>query len=535
MAEVTVLDPNEPPDTPEAEPAPAQKNRGGRPPGRAQATTRWQRETTPEERAGFFEHTSGLSEVDWENHLLYVYMWSPIVDLTRGGVEKKNRRVYTRHKSEEDIKRDLGSGTYELRLNRIDPLTRRERTDRRIVIGILDYDFPPSIPPGQWLDDPRNADWLWAKPMLEKKYGKPEHERAPANGQPTFLEMMDFMDRRETRHRQAREGEPKEASIDKVIDAVSKAQQVALTSMAPKHEFNIVDVIKLIKDSEKPTGIDPVLSQVLTGLREDLKAAREEAKAEREANRKLLDRIIDGKKEDSNPLSQLDTYTNIFTRMTELAGRGGPRDWKDVIADTVGDVLPKAVELGQFYVTQKQITDRMRPPQRPPAPGAPAAASPPPATAMPPAAVPSPAANPAAPPASTAAAAPDPTAGTAGLEMDINERTQLVNIAILAAQALNLTLKGDEFAEKICDRYGGVAYDDFVAAFDRTQLLAKLKTVPEAWQLLAEHEPRLPEFIEAFYHFADPEQEEPQPEPAQPEPAKPAAKAKKPAAKGKKK
>ena len=167
-----------------------QTNRAGRPPS---LKKRIAQEASEEERSTFFEQTSALTDGEWEHHILYVYQWAPIVDLTKGGLEKKYRRIYTNHRNEEDIKRDLGSGTYQLKLNRTDPKTRKEKTINSIVISILDFEFPPNIPPGAWLDDPRNSDWNWAKPLLEKKFNVRSQGSANGGSAPTWAEMMQFL------------------------------------------------------------------------------------------------------------------------------------------------------------------------------------------------------------------------------------------------------------------------------------------------------------------------------------------------------
>src|SRR5208337_883381 len=148
------------------------------------------REEPDASQESFFEQLSGLTQVDWESHLLYVYQWEPIVDLTKGGKENKYRKLYTAAVSEEQLKKKLGSGTYNLKLNQLNQATRKEKTVRQINVNIFDPDYPPNLPPGGWLDDPRNKEWAWAKPLIEKKWAAPVAAAAPA-GVPEY--MVQFM------------------------------------------------------------------------------------------------------------------------------------------------------------------------------------------------------------------------------------------------------------------------------------------------------------------------------------------------------
>jgi hypothetical protein len=537
MAEAAVLDREiEPaPPFPDATETPGpRKNKPG--PGRPEGSTK---EATEKERVldsrSFDELIKSLTDADWEKHIVYVWRTDPWYDNTNGGIDKKYISRSVQPVTEQTLLEEHGSGSYKVQLNRYTS----PKNDKPIAFArydVLNMKYPPALPPGDWLNHPKNKKWVPWKPLIEQRWADEVARQtktssavassdAAAVGELSKLVMKLI---------EQKTGQPAAASeADKVTSTLVTwaLTQTADTRKAERDENSpskLAELIKAVKELIAPPveakGIDPVLSQVLTGLREDLKSARDDAAKERDRSSKLLERLLDTKKEDSNPLGQLDTILTVFDKVSGVASRGGPRDWKEVVADAVGEVAPKLVELGQAYVTQKAITDRTRPvaprPQAP-TPGASAAASPPPApTTQPTASQPATAAQPATASASTAAA-PDPLT----VEMDINERTQLVHISILMSQALNLALKGDEFAEKICDRFGGLAYDDFVAAFDRALLLDKLKAVPEAWQLLTEHEARLPEFIAAFYHFAD----DPDDEPAKPEPA-PAPAAKKPAA-----
>jgi hypothetical protein len=102
--------------------------------------------------------------------------------------------------------------------------------------------------------------------------------------------------------------------------------------------------------------------------------------------------------------------------------------------------------------------------------------------------------------------------------MDTMQRSMLINVAQLAAQALNLSLTGDQFAEQILYKFGQMVYDQFITNVPQDQLLPLVKSIPEAWQALAPFEAQLPEFIESFYSLPEQEDEDEPKSISQPEP-----------------
>ena len=115
----------------------------------------------------FFERIAKIAPKDWGTRAkIKVYRLAPVI----------NRLVNAEHKfvcmygnpgdpplTEEQLKVDHGSGKYRLYLNYKAPSSDEKEIDR-VDIDILDSSFPPKIPPGEWMDDPRNKTWAWAKP-----------------------------------------------------------------------------------------------------------------------------------------------------------------------------------------------------------------------------------------------------------------------------------------------------------------------------------------------------------------------------------
>jgi hypothetical protein len=462
-------------------------------------------EASDQERQAFMEQTAGFSSDDWQRTLVYVYQWAPSVDLTRGGRDPKYRKIFTRHMSEEDIKRSLGSGTYELKLNQINPQG-KEKTINRIVISIMDYDFPPNIPPGPWLDDPKNADWLWAKPLLEAKYKTSSSGNAPTqsvSSGPTWGEMIQFM--REERRPDAAPN-AKDQLMTSVIGVLPALLQQQNTASDPS---KVIEAMVKVKEmmAPPPTKEDNAL---LTFVLAQLTRLQE-------SNDKLMTLLLTQKATENkapDPLTQVETMTKIITAVSAFTQPPAPREpWQEVVSE----LGPKVLQLGENIVGTIGMQNRMRaapPPPRPVPQTQPAGMQPPP---------------PPVPPAAQVATAPNPeeqpTPQTEGPQMDTMQRTMLVNVAQLASQALNLSLTGDQFAEQVCYKFGQIVYDQFCGSVTQEALLPAFKSIPEAWQFLAPFEPHLPEFIASFYGFAEVPDELPDDAPPVPEVVKPNGKA----------
>lgn len=495
MAQAVVLDDEttaQEESTPEELEGQEQKRGRGRPPGTRQPK-RWERESTSEEKIGFMEYTSGLTQVDWEDHILYVYQWAPVIDLTRGGLEKKYRKVYTQHRSEEDIKRDLGSGTYELRLNKTDRKSRKEKTIDRVVISIMDYDFPPNIPPGAWLDDSRNADWIWAKPLLEKKFSSVPK---PGDGNMNMAEVLRFLEAQQKRNGDATG--PKEQLMSSVIAILPQLLQQQNSAQDPS---KLIDAIAKMKDitavKSETDGLLPMLLKLVLEPKADpmLPFILKQLEMMQTANTELMKQMMAMKSEAAkpqDPINMVDTMLSLVTKVQGIVQPAAPLEpWQQIVSEG----LPGLIDLGKSYFTSRAMYENAKRPQQ--------QTQAKPVTTQP-----------------QVAAQPNPpqiidtTAQTVSEEqngMDQMEKQNLVLIANLAAQALNLGLSGAQFADQMVFKFGEAAYNHFTQTFPKDGLIAKFKAVPEVWGIIGAFEAQLPQFVEDFY--APPEEEEPEPEP----------------------
>lgn len=481
--------------------------RGGRPKG-SYSSNRFgpTRDEEPDQQQSFWDYLTGLSSVDWEAHMLYVYMWDPIVDLTKGGRETKYRKRYTSAVNEESLKREIGSGTYQLKLNRLDQQTRREKTIKELVVNIFDPDFPPNLPPGGWLDDPRNKEWAWAKPILEKRWAVNNAPAQSNDGVPAY--MVQFMNevRSELNRRTDLNPSAKDQLMSSVVTILPQLLQQQNNANDPA---KIIEALSRVKDIVAPPAPTPqdntLLTFVMTQLTELQKSHNE-----------LIKAMLNQKQEATkapDPLQQVKTMAELITTVSGIVQPAAPKEpWQTVVED----LGPKALDVAQNFVTSMAMRNaamnRPAPPQARPA-------------AVPVVTQPNPAAVPVPVQPEPVATHPVPEnpAPDSPNSPGAAERPMLFQIAVLASNALNLGMEGDHFADQICYKFGTSAYDQFIATVPKDALLPKLQQVPEAWQLLQPFEALLPSFIDSFYAYAEQTSEdnpknisEPAPEPVKP-------------------
>jgi hypothetical protein len=128
-----------------------------------------------------------VSKADWGARAnIYLYRVEPMIDRTRSG-ENKFVNVYAEPVSEDRIMADYGSGRYKLILNFRKPGAETGDLIDSMYMDILNMKYPPKIPLGEWVDDPRNKKWAWAK---EAGQGPVIQQQAPATGVETFVDVL---------------------------------------------------------------------------------------------------------------------------------------------------------------------------------------------------------------------------------------------------------------------------------------------------------------------------------------------------------
>jgi hypothetical protein len=156
MAEAAVLEPTKGPargkKRPNQKTKPASRPRAGAKPDQIPRTVT------------FFARVAQIDKEDWGSRAsMSLYRLEPIIDRLRGS-EKKHIAKYEEPIDENRIKLDYGSGRYRLYLNFKMPGAHEGKELDAIEFDILDMNYPPKVPYGEWVDDQRNRKWAWAKP-----------------------------------------------------------------------------------------------------------------------------------------------------------------------------------------------------------------------------------------------------------------------------------------------------------------------------------------------------------------------------------
>lgn len=131
----------------------------------------------------FMQQQGKISKEDWGPRAnIYLYRVEPVIDRTRGG-DKKYIMCYQEPLNEDKILADHGSGRYKAVLNFKKPAANQGDEIDSYYFDILNLQYPPKIPQGEWTDDPRNRRWAWAK----QKEPTPAPQPAP---QTDFVEAL---------------------------------------------------------------------------------------------------------------------------------------------------------------------------------------------------------------------------------------------------------------------------------------------------------------------------------------------------------
>lgn len=114
----------------------------------------------------FFDYMKSFPPEDWREILnVYLFRTAPITDRVKTGNFKYIQK-YFQPPTQEQVMKEFGSGGYKMMFNWYNATSRKTTLIREGNFDIENMDFPPKVPLGEWIDDERNKQWLWAKPAL---------------------------------------------------------------------------------------------------------------------------------------------------------------------------------------------------------------------------------------------------------------------------------------------------------------------------------------------------------------------------------
>jgi hypothetical protein len=333
--------------------------------GQPAGTVRTEPKTPPPGEEGgedpdFFEWLKTLARADWDEQLfMYLYRTAPQIDLGKKGEWKIER--YARPVTSQEIMESHGSGGYKILLDRWNPVTNHTTIVRQHYFTIVNMNYPPKVPFGQWLDKPENKSWLWAKPVLEKQLnGQPG--QAITGDAAMFRAAVDAV--KELRPEVSNEDQTTLTRM--VIDTMKDAHKQMLEQANPSQTLELVNTIVTAvsgKGADASAGIMQLVTTQLSAMHADLAA-------ERAFSRSLLEKLTQQPAAAAEKKSVRGELTEMLDVMKELGfSRGGSSsktDWGEVAVDVGKELLKSLTVLGTAIITKT-----------PAKPGQPAGARPP--------------------------------------------------------------------------------------------------------------------------------------------------------------
>lgn len=444
-------------------------------------------EVTPED---FFVMLNAIDDADWPKSLVYVWRRDPFTDNTNGGREPKYVDVINRAVKESNIKEEHGSGSYKLQLNTNDKYV------AHTILTIEDLAFPPHIPPGDWFNNPRNKKWASWKPIVEKwwkeKLSMIAGPQAPTVDNAAVGELTRLVSQLANNNGKSNDGDKLQSVLVQwALQQTADERKADRDSDSPGKLAEMIRAMKELAPAPPPPPPAPD-NTMLTFVLAQLTRLQE-------SNDKLVQAMIAKKEDQANPMAMVNTVTDIFSKLQGFVQPVAPKEpWVDIVEAAAPGVIGALDKFATGFAMQRA----MGPQQQRPQPARPMQPNPPQVIPLQPQPVAQPAGN--QPPPNEP---PVTTAGAEQPEMDTNQLSMLMMIAAEMAQALNLGLDGDHYADIFCFKHGQALYDQIIGQ-PKEQVLTVLKAIPQAWGMLQPFEPLLPEFIDSFYDYATQSEEE---------------------------
>jgi hypothetical protein len=222
---------------------------------------------TPEGGPTFWQKVAGVAKADWGPRVnIYLYRVEPVIDRRRQGSQTYITK-YAEPISEDRILADHGSGRYKLMLNFRKPGAEQGDEVDAIYVDLLNLQFPPKIPPGEWVDDPNNKKWAWAKQHYEKQQGN------NSGGNANLVEALDV--------------------LNEIQDSTTKR----VMANFPQHASAADEFVKIAKvlDTVRPPQPPPAApdNALPAFMQTELAAIRSQVDKSREREIALMEKLID--------------------------------------------------------------------------------------------------------------------------------------------------------------------------------------------------------------------------------------------------
>ncbi len=244
---------------------------------------------------------------DWDQTIAYLYRVGPTIDRRSGG-RPINIRKYAGPFDKDRIMLDEGSGIYRIDILRIDPVDGKYTRWAKEYFDILNMDYPPRVPAGDWIDDPANEVWKWAGPKLAAQ----QQQNGGAMYPPGF-------------------------SIDKVYDkAFEMAEKLTPKTDPDANDGKLLTTVVTLIQKLSPKQDTSANDKLFTLLTDQLKETRSELRALRD-------------KETAPPKSLIEQVTELKPVITEFvsvfAERSGRAAWWEGPLEKLVDSVPDVINI----------------------------------------------------------------------------------------------------------------------------------------------------------------------------------------------
>ena len=372
----------------------------------------------------------------WEGVLLYLYRTRPYTNKLLNGQRHVHVKRYDQAIDIQDILEEAGSGAYLIQCTRRDPKTGKRPMFDSGEIRILNPNYPPKIPPGEWVDDPRNKEWEWARDVIF-----PKKVEAPAAPPPDPLveimreqlaaQRIETAELRKEMREAAAKKDPTEQTLISIIVPFVPAIVARLTAPATPDPTQALFMQYLMKQAE----------------------AKQEAVA-------------------ADPMKSLEQQFELSSKMEERYGNRGGRSRKSATQEFITDMTAAAapiiapiVQVIAQGVLQQQRTQQQQPQPQP------AQYQPQPAQYQPP--------QVAAPPSPLAGAGQAPPANLSqgpGPQI-VKDAPNIEAIAQAVVDHVESNLSGVDLGDWYIEKYGREEFDE-VRMQGKSAIIRDLNAVP---------------------------------------------------------
>lgn len=300
----------------------------------------------------FWDWLTQFSADEWQNIIAYLWRAAPIIDRRAAGKATHVKKYATRFDLER-IMQEEGSGQYRIDLCRTDPATTIQRRIAQHYFTILNLDYPPRLPHGDWLKDPDNAMWAWAEAALKKRANEAAAAAAdPAVTGPTPAADPNTMFNTVLNGIRSLRGEQGDNSeiASTVLQIVQANQSQMVALMDPVKQLETLQtLLAAIRPDDTGAAAAAAASNnlIVDVLREDLRETRKELREMRaqQHNATPAPSFVETLLADIPKLQQVASALG-FSRRAGSADAGP--DWGSVavqVIDKLADHVPAMIDL----------------------------------------------------------------------------------------------------------------------------------------------------------------------------------------------